>query len=505
LAIGATFLALVVGFFPSTVPTSSLGFVPKLAAPAPVSTGQTTPTTSPSPVQPPSDLGFAAGDDTYPAFSDTGTGSPVATSTGAPVTAPATTGTTGSGTVGSGAHATCPLPLPAEPPAPPAAELIEALAIAGPFGPEATAGVAALAPVVPVVAPLFPLAAGVAGGKNGVLVSEALVQIANLEDEVFAPFSSELATVTPEAVAGDEKFFQEIGPVLTLASNLPDLACVGDVEIAAGSTLVPADYPNAIPLTAYGPSATSVNNRVVTVSTSWAEGITPSFSRAVDSLIAQGDSVEMHLYDDAPAGQAGDDQGFATWVTGTVAAFPKVAIWEVDPYLGTTATTGASAPTDPALSLAAALAAAARARAPGQLLGVGLPAQSAPWWSQFGSALEPAVRSVINFAGLDTTGFNGGSGLSPAGLHWIVTLLRRGTLAQAGLPAQLPLFVTAGTTAPMSDAAQSVVAAQDAAGLSGLGVGLLTWSSPSTLGGQLFSNIDAAENLLSALARPATP
>jgi hypothetical protein len=152
------------------------------------------------------------------------------------------------------------------------------------------------------------------------------------------------------------------------------------------------------------------------------------------------------------------------------------------------------------------LQAAAEARAPGQLLGVGLPLLDATtWWSQMAAALPPGVRAVLNFVGVDTTELNGGAGVSPAGLRWVLSLVRQYALAQAGLPAQTPLFVVAGTDQAVTMATQSSEAAQDAASVDGLGVGLLSWSSPSTLSGQLLTDIVDADGLYAALARRLTP
>jgi hypothetical protein len=189
-------------------------------------------------------------------------------------------------------------------------------------------------------------------------------------------------------------------------------------------------------------------------------------------------------------------------VSATVASLPKVAIWEIDPYSAPTAPAGSVAPADPATSLAGALAAAAAARAPGQLLGVGLPATGSSWWAQMATAVSPRVRAVLNFAGVDTAGLGGASGLQPAGLRWVLTLVRQDELAQAGLPGQMPLFVVAGPGSPESVQAQADQAQRDAAALAGLGVGLLAWSSPQTAGGQLGAGTGG---LLAALVRPAAP
>jgi hypothetical protein len=412
--------------------------------------------------------------------------------------------------VGTGPQASCPLPLPAEPPAPAAAELIELYSAAGPFGPEATAGAPLLAPVVPIVSPLFPLAGGFAGGKSGTTLSTILVEIANLEDDVFAPLAPQIAAFTPGAVSDSEHLYQEFGPLLTLASSLPDLTCVGDLEIATGATLEPDDYPGAVPLSKYGgiadAGAQPASGRVVVVSASWAEGVTPALAGFINGLIAQGTHVEVRLTDDAPAGHAADDQGFASWVLTTVADYPKVAIWEIDPDSVSQAAGGSVTPTDPVASLTAALTAAAQARAPGQLLGVGLPPlDSVNWWPQMAGALGPALRADVNFVGVDTTALAGQAALSPAGLRWLITLVRQVALAQAGLPDQLPIFVVAGTDAPLSVASQADVAAQYAASLAGLGVGLLTWSSPSTVNGQLASGEPGADALFFALVRPPSP
>jgi hypothetical protein len=498
--IGIAVLSLTVGLFPSLVPTSSLGLIPRLASSSPnvALPARVNPATPPA-------AGFAAAP--LPPYSGvpapiTAAATAPAPSQPAPVTSPSTSSpSTGSGAVGSGQSDTCPLSVLAEPPAPPAADLIEAFAAAGPLGPEATAGAPALAPVIPVVAPLFPLAGGVAGGKGGDLISTALVDLANLEDAVFAPFSSEINAFTPTAVADDEKFYREIGPLLTLASNVPELQCVGDLEIATGATVVPSDYPAATPLTGLGHSATaaSPDQRVVTVSDSWASGLTPSFARSVEALIAQGLPVEVRLVDDAPASQANDTSGFASWVSATMASLPKVSVWEIDPSQAAPASAGSVAPADPAASLAAALTAAAEARAPGQLLGLGYPVRGSSWWPQLKTDINPAVFGVLNFVGVDASTLGA---VAPDGLRWVVTLLRRGTLAQGGFSSGIPLFVTAGTAGTASDAEQIALAGQDAAALSGLGVGLLTWSSPSTELGQLFSAPGAAaQSLLSALRR----
>jgi hypothetical protein len=242
------------------------------------------------------------------------------------------------------------------------------------------------------------------------------------------------------------------------------------------------------------------------ISAPWAEGITPALAGSINALIAQGTHVEVRLINDPPAGHAADDQGFASWVRTTIGQYPKVAIWEIDSSDAATAASGSVAPTDPVGSLIAALTAAAQARAPGQLLGVGLPAlDSATWWPQMAGALDPQLRAELNFVGVDTTALTGGTDLSPAGLRWLVTLARQVALAQAGLPESLPLFVEAGTGTPLSLAAQATLAAQDAASLAGLGVGLLTWSSPSTVSGQMSPGDPGADTLFAALVRPPSP
>jgi hypothetical protein len=504
LAIGATFLGVVVGYFPSTVPTSSLGFMPLVTAPAHASASV------------PSAAAVAAPRSSSPVLNSlpvAGGGLPFGGTqnvAGAPVTtSPATTPTTGAaagggGTVTTGVTAKCPLPLPAEPTPPSAADLLEVYAAAGPFGPEATAGAALLAPVLPFVGPLLPLAAGFAGGSGGGILSTALVDVAVLEDKAFAPFASEIAAITPGAVSGSEAFYRDIGPLLSLASSLPDLNCVGDVEIATAATVAPADYPGALPLAKFGSEAAVNDPAVAVVEIPWAEGMTPGVTQAINQLIAQDRPVEVRLSDDPPAGHDTDASGFAKWVGTTVAQFPGVAMWEIDPYSAAIGSAATQAPADPAMTLVGALASAARARAPGQLLGVGIPTDAPAWWSQLTGALSPAVRSLVNFAGLDTTAMGGSGGLTAPGLHWVVSLVRQGMLAQAGFTADLPLVVMAGTDAPSNLAAQTSQAAQDAAALNGLGVGLLSWSSPSTWGGQWVGN-GTAQMLLSALARRPVP
>jgi hypothetical protein len=505
-AIGAATLAVVVGLFPTTVPSSSLGLIPKFSAPA-VAT----------PVAPSAAAPVAA----VPAVGPTaGYVPPVVPS--APltlppvVTAPTTTSpptgavpTTGSGAVGTGQTSHCSLPIPAEPPPPPAADLIELFTAAGPFGPEATAGAAALAPLVPLVTPVFPLAASIAGGKGGTLISTALVDLADLEDTLFSPFSKEITEITPTFVAESEQFYREIGPILTAASNLPDADCVGDLEIATLSTLVPSAYPGATSLTGLAKSAgtnDAADQRVATVEASWVNGVSTSVAHVITSLLASGVPVEMRLVDDASRAQASDTAGFSAWVTAVMAQFPKVSAWEIDPTQAAASPSGSVAPSDPSGSLVEALTAAAEARVPGQLLGVGYPVLgNAPWWSGFWQQLDPAVRGVVNFVGVDGSVLGGAQGLTPKGLQWIVGLLRRGALSVAGLPATVPLFVTAGTSSMLTPAAQASLAAADAAALSGLGVSLFTWSSPDMVEGQLLTDPAEALSLLSALQRPTTP
>jgi hypothetical protein len=504
-AIGAATLAVVVGLFPTTVPSSSLGVIPKFSAPVvakPAPAVASPPVTPSNPIEPSApSVGFAAGADSLP---------PVVTS---PASTPPTTATppvtTGSGAVGTGQTSHCSLPVPAEPPPPPAADLIELFTAAGPFGPEATAGAGALAPLVPLITPVFPLAGGIAGGKGGTLLSTTLVDIADIEDVLFSPFAKEIAAVNPEFVASSEQFFREIGPILTALSNLPDIDCVGDLEIAAAATIEPSEYPGATTLSGLGTAAASngaANERVTTVEVSWAGGLSAGVAHAVNALLAAGVPVEMRLLDDAPSAQAANTAAFASWVTSVMAQFPKVTAWEIDPFQAASATPGAVAPSDPAGSLADALTAAAQGRVPGQLLGVGYPVLGdAPWWTSLLSRLNPAVPGVLNFVGVDGSVVGGSPGLTPNGLHWIVDLLRRGALAGAGFPSNIPLFVTAGSNAALGPAAPSSLAAQDATALSGLGVSLLTWSSPDTTAGQLLRDPAEAISLLDALVRPTAP
>jgi len=538
-AIGVAFLGVVVGLFPSTVPTNTLGYVPRVTlpvpAPGPPASGPATPPTASSPQVPsvpavpavpevPSAQAAGA-----PVTASSVTSGSTSTSPVAPPTPPATSipapGSSPpppSGTGRSAAPTTevCPLPLPAEPLPPSAAELIEIYAAAGPFGPEATAGAPALAPLIPVVAPLFPLAGTVAAGKNGSLLSDTLVEIANLEDDLSAPFASEINAFTPGAVDDDEKLFRELGPLLSLAQQIPDLGCVGDVEMAAGATVAPEAYPGAMPLSTYAAPSSAAARHVAVLSTSWADGLTPAFVEQLDALLAQGTPVEVRLVDDAPAtapaaaqtdapaggpadppaGPAAIGSAFAAWVSSVMGRFPGVEAWEIDPSDRPSAAPGTVAGGDPAAEAAAlgdALRVAVTDRQPGQLIGVGLPTTGpAPWWTDALAGLVPAVRSLVNFVGFDSTAQGP---QSPAGLGWVVTGVRR-QLGSAGL-AHASLFVIAGTDASESLAAQSQLAAQDAEELRGLGVGLLSWSSPTTLDGGLAHDPSGAVALLNDLAR----
>lgn len=504
LAIGAATLALVVGLFPTTVPSSSLGVIPRFSTPV-IAKQAPAVASAPAPVVAPVAPASPYVEPTLPITSAIGA---------SVVTAPATTPpvatqppTTVGGAVGTGHVSHCSLPVPAEPPPPPAADLIELFTAAGPFGPEATAGSPALAPLVPFITPVFPLAGGIAGGKGGTLISTALVDIANLEDVLFSPFAKEIATATPTFVSSSEQFYRDIGPILSALSGLPDIDCVGDLEIAAFSTVAPSAYPGAVSLPGLGSAAGSsdaASQRVSTVELSWANGLSPATAHAITSLLAAGVPVEIRLIDDAPSAQESNTAGFASWVTSVMAQFPEVRAWEIDPFQAASPTAGGVIPSDPSGSLADALTSAAQARVPGQLLGLGYPVLGdAPWWSGFFGRLDPAVRGVVNFVGVDGSVLGGAQALTPNGLHWIVDLLRRGALTSAGLPGTIPLFVTAGTTSVLAPSAEAVLAAQDAAALTGLGVSLLTWSAPDTGAGQFLSDPAAATHLLDALVRPA--
>ena len=373
-AIGGAFLAVVVGVLPSTLPSNSLGFLPTLpprhlSVASPVAS---TPTTVP---------GVPVSTTPEPPFFAEGVGSGALPASSIPVaagaaTTPAPTASSGSTPPASNGES-CDLPLPKEPPAPPAADLLEAFAVAGPFGADAVAGAGFLAPVLPVVTPLLPLA-GALTGKNGAVLSQLLVTIGNEENSLLAPVVPYISAGNQATLSTDQKLLTELGPVLHLAEGLPDLDCVGVLEIEAGSTIDPSGYPGATSLLG-SVSSTEADNHVVAFSADWAHGVSPSLQKAIDGLVAAGVPVELHLVDSVPSGHLQDTTGFATWVTSVMSQNPKIAIFEVDP---SPAPRTASA--DPGSSLADALDAAVTARSVGQLVGMGLPVPlaSAPWWSE---------------------------------------------------------------------------------------------------------------------------
>jgi hypothetical protein len=363
--------------------------------------------------------------------------------------------------------------LPSEPPPPPVAALLEAFAVAGPFGPDAVAGAGFLTPVLPVVTPLLPLAED-GTGKNGAVISELLVEIANEEDTLFAPFDAYISQGNQSTIDTDQKLLTALGPVLHLAEGIPDLDCVGVLELAAGYTIDPSAYPGGTSLLGSAAGANQ-HESVASFSTSWSQGITPSLQKTLSALEATGEPVELHLVDAAPLGQQGHVDGFADWVGQVIAANPKVAIFEVDPPRA-----GTLAPDDPLNSLADAVDTAAQSRALGQLIGVGLPAPlaSAPWWSELSEHLSPAVLARINFMGVDATEL--GPNVSPSSLRWMLGLLRQGMLKSEGFSSELPFFVTVGSAGSDPLATQIASAAAYARSLSGIGVGLLSWSDTSS-------------------------
>jgi hypothetical protein len=493
-AIGALFLGLVVGLFPSTTPTGLLGFIPQIKViheAAPPLAVPALKNASPSFAPP---VGFAD-DFTPPVLPQVSppSGTPAASVT----TAPPATG----GLPGAGQTVSCSLPVPSEPPAPPAAELIEAFEVAGPFGPAATAGDGLIAPVVPIVAPLFPLSAALIGGSGGAAESTALSDIGELEGTLTAPFASEIDASNQESIAFDEELERDAAPLLTLAEEIPDLDCVGELEIAAGATLAPSAYPGATPLVPVGSASPSERPAFVVLSTSWAQGLSPTLEKAVQGWAAAGVPVEMRLGDDAPATTDPTAPTFAAFVASTIAKLPTVGAFEIDPFEAASAPSGSRPPTDQLSSLAGAVQAAAVARGIGQLLGVGLPVplSSATWWSSLGKAIGAPALSRVNFAGLDAGAL--GTAETPSDLRWIIGLLRQSGLAAGGLSADLPLFVTVGPTAPLSNGAEVALARQYAASLQGLGVGLLAWSSPGTVSGAELPDTAAGQSLLGALTR----
>lgn len=232
----------------------------------------------------------------------------------------------------------------------------------------------------------------------------------------------------------------------------------------------------------------------------WNGGDPTFLDPVIERVTARGLRMNIALKYVPPDGHDGDITGFARWVAATVAARPKVAVWQITNEAnlpGSPDTDGSSK--DAVGALIEGVKAAAAVAHDGQEVGFNWlyhldPVSDRTFWSTLGTRGGDAFRRALDFAGVD---IYSGTYVNPlysvddeGDFREALAYVRDDLMPLAGLGSKVPIYVQETgypTLGPVRDEAKQADALRGyIRATRGYNVGLLQWfqlaDAASTLG-----------------------
>jgi hypothetical protein len=317
-------------------------------------------------------------------------------------------------------------------------------------------------PLLPTVTPLLVLGKP-ALDELGPPLAAGTGLLNQVETSLAAPFGPQISQFNQTVTPGEEQLVKYLNSLETTVLALPGAGCVAvtldDLAASAPSTPPLPTLP-ALPVS----SSAGGYLAAVAVPLSWANGVSPSSSRAVADLVARGFAVKLDLGDIPPAGTQPGGTGFADWVAKVVRAFPAVSMFEIQPsVISATSSSGID-------DVVHGLAAAAAFKAPGQLVGLSWnPAvgDNHTWWTELAARSDRQLPRIVNFVTMTAP--------SPDSAERNGHSLRTTLMRFAGLDTRVPIFIAVPglMTGPPDLARLRAATSPYRAASTGLGVGMV--------------------------------